>query len=179
METIITPQETNGVATPHFSQYPTEFGHSWMQITFLKDHPDLSFAVCLYINNKYPNGTIIMSKHISNDYPDMYCTLDHNHKANRLYTNPIYRKRGYWKILGTLMRSIMYSYNGVIADGSADRANAIEKAYLDMVRIGKQKKWLPNNGRMFSHQGSEIEPPREPVFPYIWYNQRIGGLDKK
>lgn len=176
MNTIITPYETNGVATPHFSQYPTEFGHSWVQVTKFENHPTLTYAVCLYINDKYPNGTIVFSKYISNDYPDMYYTLDYNHRANRVYTNPVYRRRGYWKIFGTLMRSIIYNYNGVIPDGSADRANAVEKAYLAMVRIGKQKGWLPNNGRMFNHQGSEIEPPREPAFPLIWYNQRIGGI---
>lgn len=175
MTTEIIPFYTNGVATPLFKEYPVEFGDSWICVTFLKDHPDLSLIAMLYKNNKYPKGTIIFSKYIHNDYPDMYYTLDKDHLANRVYTNPMYRRRGYWKIFGSLMRSIIYNYNGIIPDGSADRANAVEKAYLAMVSIGKQAKWLPNNGRMFKHMGSEIEPPREPAYPYIWYNQRAGG----
>jgi len=175
MATEITPDTTNGIPTPSFSSYPEELGDSWIQVTFLKDHPDLSLIAMLYINSKHKKGTVIFSDYIPNDYPDMYYTLDKQHLANRVYTNPEYRRRGYWKIFGTLMRSIIYNYNGIIPDGSTDRAKAVEKAYLAMVNIGKQAKWLPNNGRMFKHLASEIEPPREPAYPYIWYNQRVGG----
>ena len=176
MSTIITPCETNGVATPSFSNYPKELGDSWVMVTFFKDNPAVSTAVCLYINNKYPKGTIVMSKYMMNDYPDMYYILDKTNTVTRFYTNPIYRRRGYWKLFGTLMRSIMYNYNGIVPDSTDDRAFFGEKAYLAMVNIGKQKKWLKNNGRMFNHLGIEFEPPRNPAFPSIWYNQRIGGL---
>ena len=187
MDTVVTHVETDGIATPSYSQYPTELGESWVQVTFFEDHPTLGGVIALYKNNRYTTGTIIFSKYILNDYPDMYLTFTKNGNiagtdkntgilADRMYTNPIYRKRGYWKFVGTLMRSIIYSYNKRILDGTTNRAMAIERAYLKMMSLGGQKRGFNNNGRMFKHSGSEIEPPREPSFPFIWYNQRIGGI---
>lgn len=178
METIITPVINNGVATASFSQYPKEFGNSWVHVTLFDDHLTHAAIMCLYINDKYPNGTIIISKYIMNDYPDMHCTLNKNFEGERIYTNPTYRKRGYWKLFATLMRSVLYNYNGVVIDSTSNRALAVERAYMSMMKLVDQKRWLHNNGRMFKHMGSEIEPPRDPAYPATWYNQRLGGIDE-
>jgi hypothetical protein len=174
MSTEIIPDSTDGIPTPWFSSYPEELGNSWIHNCFMEDHPSIGLVSCVYFNDKYPKGTVIFSRHILNDYPDMYITWDKKYLANRMYTNPIHRRKGYWKFVGVLLRCLMYGYNRTVVDGSDDRAFAIEKAYLKMMSFG-QKKWLPNNGRMLKHKGWEIQPPREPAYPYIWYNQRIGG----
>lgn len=178
METIVTPVINNGVATPSFSQYPKEFGDSWIHVTLFDDHLTLAAIMCLYINDKHPPGTIIISKYMMNDYPDMHFTFNKNFEGERMYTNPVYRKRGYWKLFGILMRSIFYNYNGTVLESTSNRALAVERAYLAMVKLAKQKDWVPNNGRMFNHMGSEIEPPRDPAYPAVWYNQRVGGIDE-
>ena len=184
--TTVSHLETDGVPTPSYSQYPSELDKSWIHVTFFEDHPKLAGVISIYKNDKYPTGTVIFSKHILNEYPDMYMTLNKGGAtyatteknvvlSDRIYTNPVYRRRGYWKWAGSMMRSILYSYNGLVLDGTDDRALAIEKIYVKAMKLGGQKKWFPNNGRMFNHKGWEKEPPREPAFPYIWYNQRLGG----
>jgi hypothetical protein len=173
--TIITPITIDGLAMADLSQYPTEFGDSWIHVCFLNGD-NLKILICLYKNNKYPNGTFVFSEYTPNDYPDMYTTIDLLYHSNRMYTNPIYRNRGYWKLLASLLRSVFYTHAQIVLEGTPNRSPIAHGIYKKVTKLVKHA--TPNTpfpgGRTFM---PEQVPPRDPAFPVVWYGQRIGGFN--
>lgn len=92
----------------NFDKYPDELKDSWVLITLFDEKNPLGGLCSLYIDDRNPKGTIIISKKINNVFPDAYVTWDKDGSANRIYTNPKYRKTGIMKNLGNLLKPVVY-----------------------------------------------------------------------
>jgi len=158
-------KNVEGVNIPYLNQYPEELSDSWIHICETPMHRQIAYIVSFYHNTDNPKGTIIYSHKIYNKYPDMFITLDKNFLADRMYTNPKLRKRGYWKWAAMVLRPFFYNnLNKIYIDGRRDRAPFAEKAYL------KAASMLSDTKIEYSKLKKNIWD-RDPVFPYIWYNQ--------
>lgn len=91
-----------------FDQYPEELLNSWILVTLFDEKNYLGGVCSLYINNKFPSGTIIFSEFIDNDFPDAYVSWEKNGKFNRIYCSPKYRKSGVVTTLGAVARTLVY-----------------------------------------------------------------------
>lgn len=160
---------------PEFYSMPKEFKGCWIQISKL-NLKNTKYAACFYFNEDFPEGTVIVSESIRSIYPDIYVTFDRNNNAERLYINPVMRKRGYLHIVPLVLRSCFYNYLGVIVDGSSDRSVSADKAYYRAKEILKENP-VKNNPEinLSSNAKYEIDPPRDPIYPNVWHMQRIGG----
>lgn len=186
--TVITPIVVDGHSMMDLSQYPTELGDSWIHSCFVNSNL-IKISIGLYKNNKYPSGTIIFSEFTPNQYPDMYTIhapdqIDHSGKlektieSNRMYTNPIYRRRGYWKFLCSVLLPVFYhNAGGIILEGTRNRSPITDKLYK------KLSKMINHKNQNFPQAGGRIdmleqEPPRDPMLPIVWFGQRIGGINE-
>jgi hypothetical protein len=158
---------------PEFNEYPKELENTWLHVYKVKDHFDLSYIVSFYKNNDYPRGTVIVSPFLYHKYPDGYVIFDKQYFSSRIYGNPMYRGRGWWKWVPIVLRTFFYSnMNKIFVDATPERSMAGERSYKKALPYLKQKNPTINNGRM---NLGEMEPPRDPTSPYIWYNNRVGG----
>jgi hypothetical protein len=174
METSVSPYFVNNeISIPELSCYPWELEDSWIHVckTNNKKSP---YIVSFYNNKDYERGTIIYSEFIYHKYPTSYVIFNEKNLAERIYTNPVYRGRGYWKWVPLVLRCFFYNnLNKIYLDATPERSMAGERAYKKAIHLLKQKHIYINNGRM---NIGEIDPPRDPAFPYVWYNQRIKGI---
>jgi hypothetical protein len=178
MSTVLNAVEIDGISLVELSQYPSELGDSWIHASFINGSV-INLSISMYKDNTYPKGAIIVSEFVSNKYPDMY-TLQKIEGASfvsdRMYTNPIYRRQGYWKYLAGLLRSVFYTNFNLVIEGSINRSQVADKFYKNISKVLKHNS--PNSpimsGRFFMN---EQEPPRDPTSPVIWYEQRIGGIN--
>jgi hypothetical protein len=172
------PKNDNGVATMDFECYPLELEDSWMFIHKLEDHFNYSYVFSMYKNNDFPKGTLIISPYFYHKYPDIHSLYTHQDKENGLYygvsgwVNPKYRRRGFWYWYGIMTRVILWGNLGIHMDMGGDRDHKMEKSYQKIISSLKQEKIVENDGRA---KQAETEMPRDVVFPYTWYNHRIGG----
>jgi hypothetical protein len=171
----------------NLSQYPTELGDSWIHACFVNSE-FIKISIGLYKNTTYPTGTIIFSQFTPNQYPDMYTIqapdqrgsyteLNKTVESNRMYTNPIYRRRGYWKFLASVLRSVFYNNaGGILLEGTRNRSPITNRLYGTLTKLMNHNN--PNSpilgGRISM---PEQEPPRDPASPVIWFGQRIGGFN--
>jgi len=165
----------NEYTIPVFSKFPEVFGDCWIQITKL-NHEYLKYVICFYFNDEYPTGTVIVSDYIRNDYGDIFITFFHNNESDRIYINPKFRKRRFIVPACCVIRSIFFKAFGVIIQGTRDAHETTWRAYTafkDM--LGEEcPSWTPTSQSAIQ----TIDPPRNPVLPYIWYNHRIGGKNE-
>ena len=186
--TVITPILIDGHSMMDLSQYPTELGDSWIHSCFINSNL-IKISIGLYKNNKYPSGTIVFSEFTPNHYPDMYTIqapdqMDHSGElektieSNRMYTNPIYRRRGYWKFLASVLRSVFYNNaGGILLEGTRNRSPITDKLYKTLSKIMNHKN--PNSPQSGGRINMpEQEPPRDPMLPIVWFGQRIGGINE-
>jgi hypothetical protein len=75
-------------------KWPDYLDGAWYQVTLLDDHPYLGGTACVYFNDIYPSGTLIVSNKILNDTPDIYATWDKDQMSNKLFVSPKIRKAG-------------------------------------------------------------------------------------
>lgn len=179
MSTVLNAVEIDGISLVELSEYPSELGQSWIHASFINGSV-INLSVSLYKDNMYPEGTIIVSEFIRNKYPDMYTLQkfeEDSFVSDRMYTNPIYRRLGYWKYLAGLLRSVFYTNFNLVIEGSKNRSPVADKFYKKISRVLSHNS--PNSpiigGRLFMN---EQEPPRDPTSPVIWYEQRIGGFNE-
>lgn len=164
----------NDICIPALSSYPIELENSWIHICKTKNNY-ISYIVSFYHNDDYEKGTIVYSNFIYNKYPTSYVLFNENNLAIRIYTDPRNRGRGYWKWVALVLRCFFYNnLDKIYVDATPERSMAGERAYSKAMQLSKQKKIYKNNGRM---NLGEIDPPRDPAFPYVWYNQRIKEIE--
>jgi hypothetical protein len=177
MKTEVDPYFINNeISIPKLSSYPWELEDSWVHVckTNNKRNP---YIVSFYNNKDYKRGTIIYSEFIYHKHPTSYVIFNESNLAERMYTNPKNRGRGYWKWIPLVLRCFFYNnLEKIYLDGSPERSLAAEKAYKKAVALLKQKSIYINNGRRVHLE--ETTPPRDPAFPYIWYNQRVKEIGK-
>ena len=95
-----------------------------------------------------------------------------------MYTNPIYRRRGYWKFLASVLRSVFYNNaGGILLEGTRNRSPITDKLYKTLSKIMNHKN--PNSPQSGGRINMpEQEPPRDPMLPVVWFGQRIGGINE-
>jgi hypothetical protein len=79
--------------------YPEGIEKAWFYYVFFKNHKDLGGICCVYLNDKYPSGSVCVGEHIPNDYPDIYSTWTNDYTkdvivAERFFVSPILRNKG-------------------------------------------------------------------------------------
>jgi hypothetical protein len=173
---IIGFESVDNKSIPIFSKFPEEFKGAWVHITPI-NNGKVSYLSTFYFNDHHPSGTIIVSDFILNSYPDMYNTFYLDGLAEKVYVSPRLRRKGFVGISALLLRRVFYLYlNGFLVDGSKDRAPFIEKAYIKTKKLLNEK--IEENLPESAVSVYNTEPERDAVYPHIWYNQRIGGINE-
>lgn len=174
------PKMDGKVATADFECFPKELGNSWIFIHKFENHPLYSYLFSLYHNNDFEKGTVVMSPYIYHKYPDIYSVYakpqkDDIHYGIRVNVNPKFRGRGWWTWYGYLTRVIFWGTFGIHVDSTQERNTKIENFYQKATNAIGQNWKTENSGR---NNYPDEEMPRDPAFPYIWYNNRIGGKNE-
>jgi hypothetical protein len=178
--TNVVTNTVNEKKIPYLSSFPKELENVWVHVHKFENHPTLSLVVSLYKNDDFKKGTIIISPYFYHKYPDVYCVYTKDvdgetHIGTRAYTNPKYRGRGYWKWFILFLRSFLYNNLQMYTDVSPERNSFMEKAYKNVQKtINYEYDKYKNDGKMYT---KEYQEPRDPCFPDIWYNHRIGGIN--
>ena len=162
-----------------FSSLPVQLKKMWAVITIIENHPLISFSLAIYKNDDYEEGTIIVSPYFYHKYPDLYAVGNKEYNTVRIYTNPIHRRKSQWKIIALLFRSFFYSNLNIYSDIAEDRSPLGQKAYLELKQEVKKmgnldEKYFSTSG-IIKNDFDEEKIPRDPCFPNVWYNNRIGG----
>ena len=158
---------------------PENLENFWAVVTKIKRHTFISYAISIYINNDFPPGTIIHSNYFYHKYPDLYVIYDKHHNAIRIYTGLEHRNKKYWEYFVFLFRNFFYCNLNIYTDIAEDRTDYAEKMYLTIMESINNLVALEEEHYNFSPNikinFSEKEIPRDPCFPYIWYNHRMVG----
>lgn len=159
---------------PVFFKMPNELDGCWIQITELID-TKIKYVIAAYFNNIHPKNTIIISNILPTEYPDIYATINKDYRNERVYINPKYRKKGLLAIAGLITRSVFYEYLNIIIDIPLDRSPKTEKATFLVKDIWQETvETLPIEKRS-AISLFDIDPPRDPAYPNVWHQHRIGG----
>lgn len=176
--TEVTPITVNGINLIDLSGFPDVLGNMWMHVHKINDSQTISCIVSFYKNDDFPAGTVIESPYIYHKYPDAYAMYALKSEGGvyfgiRAYTNPFYRRNGWWRWIVFMLRIVLYSNFGMINEVSTDRNSILENVYKKALKIGGQayNKYF-NDGRM---KFPNKEMPRDSGYPYVWYNNRIAG----
>jgi len=157
---------------------PETLENFWAVVTKIKRHPFISYAIGIYLNDDFPEGTIIVSPYFYHKYPDFYVVYDKNNRTMRLYANPVYRGNRYWEYFAFIFRNFFYFNLNLYTDLGSLRTDYVHKMYLRLKESVLEKSNLTeendNSSPIINESFSEKDIPRDPCFPYIWYNQRIG-----
>jgi hypothetical protein len=158
--------------------FPKELDGFWVHVCVELDSSSFTYIVSIYKNNDYPTGTVIISKYLPYAYPDMYGCFDKGYQVQRMYTNPIHRRNGYWVPFGVFLKKFFAEQFGVNVDGTGDRSKQTDRIYARTRAVLGDASYVPpiKGGRI---EYDEAEPPRDPAFPLIWFGQRIGGFNEQ
>ena len=92
--------------------------------------------------------------------------------ANRAYTNPELRPSGAWQWIGVLTRLFFYNNMGKQKIDIASKVSLFaQMAYENTKKILKEKH-IYKKSEVKPLEGI-VEPPRDFMYPNIWYNKRI------
>ena len=156
---------------------PEKLDGFWVHVCVEPDHKDFTYIVSIYKDSQHPTGTVILSKYLPYAYPDMYMCVDTKYHAIRVYTNPVHRRNGYWVLFGVFFKSFFATQFNVDLEAPFDRSKFTDRIYAKARRIaGQTFATTPLKGGRIDQD--EMEPPRDPAFPLIWFGQRIGGFNE-
>lgn len=162
----------------NFNEVPYPIDSLWFHLHKLNNNSTSSWVLSAYHSDDFPGGTIIKSPYIYHKFPDFYVTYsfpdeENVYLATRTSINPKYRGNGWIKPFILFIKTFLYNNFNILTDISTERNMAIERAYIAIHKMGKRLyKKYKNDGTMF---GKMVEMPRDPCYPSIWYNHRIGG----
>lgn len=175
---IIDLEKVDKYSVPLFSSIPDQLKGSWIHITKV-DLKMVNYVIGVYFNNKYPEGTIIISDMIPSEYPDMYATVNKNSITERVYITPNYRKKGLLAVFGLIGRFVFYQYLNMTVDVSFDSSEKNKKAMQIFKSTLNEKIEKFPKEKMSAISLFDINPPRDPVYPNIWHEHRAGGKNGK
>jgi hypothetical protein len=157
--------------------FPEKLYGFWVHVCVEPENPGYTYIVSIYKNEENPTGTVVVSKYMPYEYPDMYMCVDTKYQAIRVYTNPLHRRNGYWVAFGVFFKYFFAEQFGVDLEAPFDRSKWTDKIYTKARKIYGQTFITPvlKGGRI---DQDEMEPPRDPAFPLIWFGQRIGGFNE-
>lgn len=160
-----------------FDKYPEDLLDSWVLVTLFDEKNYLGGICCLYINDKFPPGTIIFSKFIDNDFPDAYVSWEKGGRFNRIYCSPKYRKLGITTTLGALARTLVYfktkAYLIIGTDATEIAVETMKSGiskilqYQDKEYVSKTNYW--EDAKNISTE--EMLDYRNPVPPAHWHSE--------
>jgi hypothetical protein len=167
---------SNGAQYLHHN-LPAELDGFWVHVCVEPDQKDYTYIVSIYKNDEHPTGTIVLSKYLPYAYPDMYVCIDNNYHTVRMYTNPIHRRNGYWVLFGAFLKPFFAKQFNVELEAPSDRSKLADRIYARArLLAGQTFATTPLRGGRIDQD--EMEPPRDPAFPLIWFGQRIGGFNE-
>lgn len=168
-------------AFAHFKKYPETLNGSWVLLTIFDEKNRLGGVCSLYFNEKNPNGTIIISKKVSNDYPDAFATFDKDGSFNRIYTSPKFRGSGVIKSLGMLLRTLLYDrfgiYLSIAKTNNKAGLAAMKSGVREIIKAESNEEVVSGKFWKNSENSSEdIDPElmeyRDPISPSYWHSAR-------
>lgn len=172
---IINLEKVEDKAIPVFSAWPKELSGWWLQITEVSLF-QTKFVAGFYFNDKKPEGSVTVSSFIPKEYPDIYCLIGKDSVVDRVYVNPVYRKKGYLAPCAPILRSVIYSIFNLIIEATKDQSPKIYQAMGEAYRVLGEPIPLRNPEESLSEMAlHDIDPPRDPVFPFVWASERAGG----
>ena len=152
--------------------YPKELKGSWFYYVFFDNHPTLSGIVCVYFNDKYPSGTVLIGEYVLNDYPDVYGTWkkdDQNGNiiSDRLAVSPTLRKRGIGKVAlfyGAQALKYLFNKNFIHEYGSEAGNRLYSSAFgINNVEDTKVEEKIDLREEFFD----------QPAYPHIFFGRRV------
>lgn len=172
---IISLKKIEGKIVPIFSAWPKELAGWWLQIT------EVSLLqtrwVCqFYFNDSHPEGTVIVSSLVLKEYPDMYLLVDHDGTVDRVYINPVHRKKGLLAVSGPILRTLMYEFFNIIVETTTDSSLKTKKGIVGAYESGGE--YIPqrqSEDLLSDISVGDVLPPRDPVYPFVWVKERPGG----
>mgnify|MGYP000853736425 FL=1 len=172
---IINLEKVENKIVPIFSAWPKELAGWWLQITEVSLF-QTKYVAGFYFNNKKPEGSVVVSSFLPKEYPDIYCLIGNDSVVDRVYVNPVYRKKGFLSPCGPVLRSVVYSIFNLIVEATKDQSPKIYKAMGEAYQSIGEPVPLRNQEEDLSEMSLQnIEPPRDPAFPFIWASERTGG----
>jgi hypothetical protein len=159
-------------------EWPEALKGSWLHIVLFKDHPNpkVDGIGSLYINDKYPSGSVFVGDHILNDYPDGYATIkkldnDEGFSTGRIFVSPPFRRKGIASAATAysfLIMNYLYSKNVVHLAGS----EIGNKAVVNAAKMGNFD---------FDLEKAEVEEGfhmkeeffEQPVYPTVFFGKRM------
>ena len=167
---------SNGAQYLQFD-FHAELDGFWVHVCVEPDHKDFTYIVSIYKNDKHTTGTVVLSDTLPYAYPDMYMCVDNRHHAIRVYTNPVHRRNGYWVLFGAFLKSFFATHFNVELEAPPDRSKLADRIYARARKVaGQTFATTPLRGGRIDQD--EMEAPRDPAFPLIWFGQRIGGFNE-
>jgi hypothetical protein len=175
---IISLKKIEGKIVPIFSAWPKELSGWWLQITEVS-LLQTKWVCQFYFNNTHPEGTVVVSNYVPKSYPDMYLLVDHDGTVDRVYINPAYRKRGLLGVSGAVLRTLMYEIFNIIIETTTDSSLKTKRGIIEAYESGGEY-IPPRQAEEFLSDISteDILPPRDPVYPFVWAMERIGGKNE-
>ncbi len=167
-------KKINKYSIPMFSSMPDHLNGSWIHITKV-DLPKVNYVIGVYFNDKYPKNTIIISDIMPTEYPDLYATVNKYSMTERVYINPIYRKKGLLAAFGLIGRFIFYKYFNMTVDIPKDTSKKNKIATEIFKSVLNEKIEESPTEKKSAISLFDINPPRDPVYPDIWHGHRAGG----
>lgn len=172
---IVSTKRVKDKIVPIFSAWPKELAGWWLQISEVSLF-QTKWVCAFYFNDTHPEGTIIVSSFVAKDYPDMYLLVDHDGTVDRVYINPVYRKRGLLSVSGPILRSLMYEFFNIIVETTTDSSLKTKSGILGAYQSIEEHIPSRKPEELLSDISVEdILPPRDPVYPFVWVNERPGG----
>lgn len=163
---------------PIFSAWPKELSGWWLQITEVS-LIQTKWVCQFYCNDIYPEGTLIVSNSIIKEYPDMYLLVDHDGTVDRVYINPVHRKKGLLAVSGPILRTLMHELFNVIVETTTDSSLKTKKGIVGAYEpFGEYIPPRKPEEVLSDISVKDILPPRDPVYPFVWVNQRPGGKNE-
>ena len=159
-------------------EWPKQLEGGWLHIVLFKDHPNpnVDGIGSLYVNDKYPSGSVFVGDHILNDYPDGYATIrkiegEDGFATGRIFVSPLFRQRGIASAATAYSFKIMnhlYNKSVVHLSGSefANKAvlNASKMANFDFEKADVEEG---------IHMKQEFFD--QPVYPYVFFGRRVSA----
>ena len=172
---IINLEKVGDKSIPVFSSWPKELSGWWLQITEVS-LLQTKYVAGFYFNDKKAEGSVIVSSFLPKEYPDIYCLIGKDSVVDRVYVNPVYRKKGYLAPCAPILRSVIYAIFNLIIEATKDQSPKIYQAMGEAYRVLGEPIPLRNPEESLSEMAlHDIEPPRDPVFPFTWASERAGG----
>lgn len=171
------PKTEGNIVTADFECFPTELENGWIFIHEFKNNKLFSNLFSMYKGDDFPRGTVVVSPYIYHRYPDIYSLYEQPNAegiilGSRGQINPRYRGRKWWTWYAYMTRVIFWGNFKKHIDVTPERNTKMETFYQKARKDFNQDWQMENTGR---NKYPDEEMPRDPIYPYIWYNHRVGG----